>query len=202
MKVAINKVIFCIFLMQFNPKFYSEQPNAHEYVEKAHNDIVEIIQNKSYLFEDDPDKFKQEISEAFKPIVDFKLISRYVMGRYSKQATKDQIETFSDVFEKSLLDTYTSTLIEFKDEEIRVLKPDSESKHKDKAIVKIEIVTSTKVYPGRYSMYLDKESNWKIRNININGMNLAKIFRNQFYSLMEKKEEDIEKVINSWATSV
>ena len=37
---------------------------------------------------------------------------------------------------------------------------------------------------------------------NINGMNLAKIFRNQFYSLMEKKEEDIEKVINSWATSV
>ena len=202
MKVAINKVIFCIFLMQFNPKFYSEQPNAHEYVEKAHNDIVEIIQNKSFLFEDDPDKFKQEISEAFKPIVDFKLISRYVMGRYSKQATKDQIETFSDVFEKSLLDTYTSTLIEFKDEEIRVLKPDSESKHKDKAIVKIEIVTSTKVYPGRYSMYLDKESNWKIRNININGMNLAKIFRNQFYSLMEKKEEDIEKVIKSWATSV
>ena len=202
MKVAINKVIFCIFLMQFNPKFYSEQPNAHEYVEKAHNDIVEIIQNKSILFEDDPDKFKKEISEAFKPIVDFKLISRYVMGRYSKQATKDQIETFSNVFEKSLLDTYTSTLIEFKDEEIRVLKPDSESKYKDKAIVKIEIVTSTKVYPGRYSMYLDKESNWKIRNININGMNLAKIFRNQFYSLMEKKEEDIEKVIKSWATSV
>ena len=68
--------------------------------------------------------------------------------------------------------------------------------------MKIEIITSTKVYPGRYSMYLDKESNWKIRNININGMNLAKIFRNQFYSLMEKKEEDIEKVIKSWATSV
>ena len=41
------------------------------------------------------------------------------MGRYSKQATKDQIETFSDVFEKSLLDTYTSTLIEFKDEEYK-----------------------------------------------------------------------------------
>ena len=100
MKVAINKVIFCIFLMQFNPKFYSEQPNAHEYVEKAHNDIVEIIQNKSYLFEDNADKFKDEISEAFRPIVDFRLISRYVMGRYSKQATKEQIEAFSNVFEK------------------------------------------------------------------------------------------------------
>ena len=114
------------------------------------------------------------------------------MGRYSKQATKEQVEAFSNVFEKSLLDTYTSTLIEFKDEKIKVLKPEGESKHKNKALVKIEI-TSTKVYPGTYSMYLDKESNWKVRNININGMNLAKIFRNQFYSLMEKKEE--EKVI-------
>ena len=202
MKVAINKIIFCIFLLQFNSQFSSEQLTAHEYVERAHNDILEIIQTKSYLFEENADKFKDEISEAFRPIVDFRLISRYVMGRYSKQATKEQFEAFSNVFEKSLLDTYTSTLIEFKDEKIKVLKPEGESKHKNKALVKIEIITSTKVYPGTYSMYLDKESNWKVRNININGMNLAKIFRNQFYSLMEKKEEDIEKVIKSWATSV
>ena len=202
MKVAINKIIFCIFLFQFNSQFSSEQLTAHEYVERAHNNILEIIQTKSYLFEDNPDKFKDEISESFRPIVDFRLISRYVMGRYSKQATMEQVEAFSNVFEKSLLDTYTSTLIEFKDEKIKVLKPEGESKHKNKALVKIEIITSSKVYPGTYSMYLDKESNWKIRNININGMNLAKIFRNQFYSLMEKKEEDIEKVIKSWATSV
>ena len=31
-------------------------------------------------------------------------------------------------------------------------------------------------------MYLDKDNNWKIINIEINGMNLGKIFRNQFYS--------------------
>ncbi len=115
MKVAINKIIFCIFLFQFNSQFSSEQLTAHEYVERAHNDILEIIQTKSYLFEDNPDKFKDEISESFRPIVDFRLISRYVMGRYSKQATVEQVEAFSNVFEKSLLDTYTSTIIEFKD---------------------------------------------------------------------------------------
>ena len=103
------KLFFVYFLLQFNSHFYSEQLNAHEYVERAHNDILEIIQTKSYLFEENADKFKDEISEAFRPIVDFRLISRYVMGRYSKQATKEQVETFSNVFEKSLLDTYTST---------------------------------------------------------------------------------------------
>ena len=124
------------------------------------------------------------------------------MGRYSKKASIEQIESFSDVFEKSLLDTYTSTLIEFKDGQINILNPDTDPKYPDKAIVMIEIVTSTKVYPGRYSMYLDKNNKWKILNININGMNLAKIFRSQFYSLMEKNGEDIDKVILNWATSV
>ena len=73
---------------------------------------------------------------------------------------------------------------------------------KVQARVNIEIVTSSSVYPGRYSMYLDKENNWKIINIEINGMNLGKIFRNQFYSLMEKNDADIDLVIEKWVTSV
>ena len=51
-------------------------------------------------------------------------------------------------------------------------------------------------------MYLDKEGKWKIINIEINGMNLGKIFRNQFYSLMEKNSEDIDLVIQNWEASV
>ena len=202
MKVAIYKIIFSIFLLQFNFQLFSEQLTAHEYVESAHNDILEIIRTKNALFENDPVQFKEEISRALSPIVDFKRISRYVMGKYSKKASFEQLEAFSDVFEKSLLDTYTSTLIEFKDEKINVLDPDKDSKYVDKAIVRIEIVTSRNIYPGKYSMYLDKDNRWKILNINVNGMNLAKIFRTQFYSLMEKNGEDIEKVIVNWAASV
>jgi phospholipid transport system substrate-binding protein len=101
-----------------------------------------------------------------------------------------------------LLDTYASTLVEFKDEKINVLPPTSSTNSKTKARVNIEIVTSSSIYPGRYSMYLDKNNDWKIINIEINGMNLGKIFRNQFYSLMEKNKEDINLVIEKWVTSV
>jgi phospholipid transport system substrate-binding protein len=51
-------------------------------------------------------------------------------------------------------------------------------------------------------MYLDPEGRWKIINIEINGMNLGKIFRNQFYSLMEKNQGDIDLVIKKWVASV
>ena len=175
--------------------------SAHEYAERIHNNIIEIIQTKNQLFLEDPDLFTKEISDAFAPIVDFKRISRNVMGKYSKVATNLQQEQFSRAFENSLLDTYASTLVEFKDEKINVIPPKKPSKISDKARVNIEIVTSSDTYTGRYSMYLDAAGKWKIINIEINGMNLGKIFRNQFYSLMEKNDEDINLVIQKWVSS-
>ena len=200
MKFSIkNSLFICIGLL--SSQFILGQVSAHEYAERIHNNIIEIIQTKNQLFLEDPDLFTKEISDAFAPIVDFKRISRNVMGKYSKLATNLQLEEFSRAFENSLLDTYASTLVEFKDERINVIPPKKPSKISDKARVNIEIVTSSDTYTGRYSMYLDATGKWKIINIEINGMNLGKIFRNQFYSLMEKNDEDINLVIQKWVSS-
>ena len=200
MKFSIkNSLFICIGLL--SSQFILTQVSAHEYAERIHNNIIEIIQTKNQLFLEDPDLFTKEISDAFAPIVDFKRISRNVMGKYSKLATNLQQEEFSRAFENSLLDTYASTLVEFKDEKINVIPPKKPSKISDKARVNIEIVTSSDTYTGRYSMYLDAAGKWKIINIEINGMNLGKIFRNQFYSLMEKNDEDINLVIQKWVSS-
>ena len=200
MKFSIKNSLF-IFIGLLSSQFVLTQVSAHEYAERIHNNIIEIIQTKNQLFSEDPDLFTKEISDAFAPIVDFKRISRNVMGKYSKIATNLQQEEFSKAFENSLLDTYASTLVEFKDEKINVIPPKKPSKISDKARVNIEIVTSSDTYPGRYSMYLDAAGKWKIINIEINGMNLGKIFRNQFYSLMEKNDEDINLVIQKWVSS-
>ena len=200
MKFSIKNSLF-IFIGLLSSQFVLTQVSAHEYAERIHNNIIEIIQTKNQLFLEDPDLFTKEISDAFAPIVDFKRISRNVMGKYSKVATNLQQEQFSRAFENSLLDTYASTLVEFKDEKINVIPPKKPSKISDKARVNIEIVTSSDTYPGRYSMYLDAAGKWKIINIEINGMNLGKIFRNQFYSLMEKNDEDINLVIQKWVSS-
>jgi phospholipid transport system substrate-binding protein len=202
MKTAPIKffILFNLFTSSF--QILSKELSAHEYAERTHSNIIEIIRTRNQLFLDNPDLFTKEISDAFGPIVDFKRISRNVMGKYAKDATPKQLEDFSEVFENSLLDTYASTLVEFKDEKINVLPPTGLTNSKTKARVNIEIVTSSSTYPGRYSMYLDKDNDWKIINIEINGMNLGKIFRNQFYSLMEKNNGDINLAIEKWVTSV
>ena len=202
MKIFFCNILILLSVFSSLAQANDQQLSAHEYAARTHENIIEIIQTQNQLFEENPDLFTKLISDAFSPIVDFKRIARNVMGKYSKQASSEQMQAFSEVFENSLLNTYSSTLVEFKDEKINVLSPDTPQISKKKTRVNIEIVTSSSTYPGRYSMYLDKEGNWKIINIEVNGMNLGKIFRNQFYSLMEKNQEDIDLVIQKWVASV
>lgn len=202
MKIFFCNILILLSVFSSLAQANDQQLSAHEYAARTHENIIEIIQTQNQLFEENPDLFTKLISDAFSPIVDFKRIARNVMGKYSKQASSEQMQAFSEAFENSLLNTYSSTLVEFKDEKINVLSPDTPQISKKKTRVNIEIVTSSSIYPGRYSMYLDKEGNWKIINIEVNGMNLGKIFRNQFYSLMEKNQEDIDLVIEKWVASV
>ena len=192
-------------LLFFSSLFFFNQvfaESSSEYVEKIHEDIVLVVRAKQGIYEENPEEFIKAISFALQPLVDFKRISRNVMGRYYKDANKEQIEKFNKVFKASLLETYSKTLAEFKDEEILVSSEVKKSPKGNKEKVSLQIVTSTKVYPAVYDMYLNKEGQWKLINIVINGVNLGLTFRNQFYSLMEKEGNDLDVVIERWVTSI
>ena len=192
-------LLFFSSLFFFNQSFAE---SSSEYVEKIHEDIVLVVRAKQDIYEENPEEFIKAISFALQPLVDFKRISRNVMGRYYKDANKEQIEKFNKVFKASLLETYSKTLAEFKDEEILVSSEVKKSPKGNREKVSLQIVTSTKVYPAIYDMYLNKQGQWKLINIVINGVNLGLTFRNQFYSLMEKEENNLDIVIERWVTSI
>ena len=192
-------LLFFSSLFFFNQSFAE---SSYEYVEIIHEDIVLVVRAKQGIYEENPEEFIKAISFTLEPLVDFKRISRNVMGRYYKDANKEQIEKFNKVFKASLLDTYSKTLAEFKDEEILVSSEVKKSPKGNREKVSLQIVTSTKVYPAIYDMYLNKQGQWKLINIVINGVNLGLTFRNQFYSLMEKEGNNLDVVIERWVTSI
>ena len=192
-------------LLFFSSLFFFNQVFAEtssEYVEKIHKDIVLVVRAKQGIYEENPEEFVKAISFALQPLVDFKRISRNVMGRYYKDANKEQIEKFNKVFKASLLDTYSKTLAEFKDEEILVSSKVKKSSKGNREKVTLQIVTSTKVYPAIYDMYINKQGQWKLINIVINGVNIGLTFRNQFYSLSIKRNADIDLVIEEWVAAL
>ena len=184
----------------FSSEVYSE--SSSDYVEKIHEDIVAVIIAKQGQYEEDPEEFINAISLSLQPLVDFKRISRNVMGKYYKDANKAQIEKFNKVFKSTLLNSYSKTLAEFKDERIIVSKETKKSSKGNREKVFLQIFTSTKVYPATYDMYLNDQGKWKLINIVINGVNLGLTFRNQFYSLMKSESNDIDLVIEKWITSI
>ena len=192
-------LLFFSYLFFFNQVFAE---SSSEYVEKIHEDIVLVVRAKQGIYEENPEEFIKAISFALQPLVDFKRISRNVMGRYYKDANKEQIEKFNKVFKASLLETYSKTLAEFKDEEILVSSQVKKSPKGNREKVSLQIVTSTKIYPAVYDMYRNKQGQWKLINIVINGVNLGLTFRNQFYSLMEKEGNNLDVVIEKWVTSI
>ena len=179
-----------------------EAKSAHEYVEIVHENIIQAIKTEQGNFSNKQGRFVDSISEALAPIVDFKMISRSVMGKYYKNTTTEQKENFAKVFEATLLNSYSKTLAEFRDEKIIVLPETKKSKNKGRARVDLQIITNTKIYQGSYSMYLDATKEWKIINIIINGVNLGRTLRNQFDSLMIKNSNNIDKVIEIWSFSI
>ena len=192
-------------LLFFSSLFFFNQgfaESSSEYVEKIHEDIVLVVRAKQGIYDENPEEFIKAISFALQPLVDFERISRNVMGRYYKDANKEQIEKFNKVFKASLLETYSKTLAEFKDEEILVSSKVKKSLKGNREKVSLQIVTSTKVYPAVYDMYRNKQGQWKLINIVINGVNLGLTFRNQFYSLMEKEGNNLDVVIEKWVTSI
>ncbi|MDG2061114.1 MAG: ABC transporter substrate-binding protein [SAR86 cluster bacterium] len=197
---AILTITFS-FILIFSKVIYAGE--AHDYVEKVHQEIIEIIKDQQGNYSNNPDIFIRSIEEALIPLVDFDRISRNVMGKkfYLGASTKQKDE-FSKVFKISLLQTYAKTLAEFKDERIIILPKKEESKKPGRERVYLEIVTSSKNYQGMYSMYKDKQGMWKVINIIINGVNLGSIFKKQFKSLMNDKSNDYDQVILAWETSI
>ena len=191
-------LILCSYLLLVQ---LTKAETPHQYVEKVHADIIQVIIEKQSTYKDKPEEFIESIGKALEPLVDFKRISRNVMGKHYKMASQNQREKFQEIFRSTLLDTYSKTLTEFKDEEIRVIANIETSTKPNREKVHLEIVTSTKVYPAFYDMYLNKDDKWKLINIVINGVNLGITFRNQFYSLMKDQENDIDKVLNLWVAS-
>ena len=143
-------LLFFSFLF-LSSDIYSE--SSSEYVEKIHADIFKVVIAKQSVYEENPEEFINDISESLQPLVDFKRISRNVMGKHYKDASKEQIKKFSIVFKTTLLKTYSKTLAEFKDEEIIVSPETKKSNKPNREKVFLKIITPTKVYPAIYDMY-------------------------------------------------
>ena len=176
--------------------------NPYISIDAQAQEMVQVIRDNQDLYASDPELFKNQINFIFEPMVDFRRVGASVMGKkYYLAATKEQRLKFIDAFKKSLLDTYSSTLSQWGDQQIETIFPENPILGKT-VDVNQNLVTSNNIYPIRYKVRNDGTGNWLIINIVVNGVNLGLTFRNQFQALAEVHNDNIDEIINHWTSDV
>ncbi|MEM7220157.1 MAG: ABC transporter substrate-binding protein [Pseudomonadota bacterium] len=172
----------------------------HDVVRQSSADMTALLASARAYASEDPERYYAELQALLEPVVDFRSFARLVMAVHFKRATTEQRERFASSFKSSLVRTYANALLEFSDQEIRVLDATGPLNAR-RPIVNMEIETAGgTVYPLSYTMGRSKAGQWQMKNIIINGINMGLTFRNQFASAVRDKQYggDLDRVIDAW----
>lgn len=198
--------LLALVLILFSPVSFAADSEAlgeqaHEVVRRTTNKIMERINKNRNIYESDKARFYWELEDVFGPMVDFRRLTRIIMGDHYFNATKDQRQRFALAFKRSLLSSYATGLIEFKDYEVRMLPPRKDVEHSlTNTLVDLEVITpSGKVFPITQSMYVNNATRtWMAQNVIVNGINVGQLFKDQFDELVRKNDGNIGLAIEDW----
>lgn len=191
-----------LVLLAAMPLLAVAAPSAHEVVQQTTDTLLADLKANKERYRSDPNAFYDSLNQILGPVVDVDGISRGVMTvRYSRQASPEQMSRFQENFKRSLMQFYGNALLEYDNQDIRVLPATGKSED-DRTSVGMEIRDGKGVvYPLSYTM-VSIDGGWKLRNVVINGINVGKLFRDQFAQSMRDNRDDLDKVIDTWIDTV
>ncbi len=183
----------------FDVKILADQNiDPFDLIDKLTVSLVQIISTYKNSDAIKEEVFFKTIMAQMSPHIDFWRMSRAVMGKYRTVATEKQLAKFTDVFQKSMLETYGRGLLSFNDEKIIIINRRKISPDERRVAVKQEIHSLGKVYPLSYTMRKREAGAWVISNVVIDGINLGKTLRNQFGLAAQKNRGNLDTVIENW----
>jgi phospholipid transport system substrate-binding protein len=190
-----------LVLLASLPLLANAAPTAQQVVQQTVDQLLGDLKANKAVYQADPATFYAALERTLGPVVDADGISRSIMTvKYSRRATPAQMQRFQDNFKLSLMQFYGNALLEYDNQEIRVLPAKVEDAERTSVGMEFKDSKGT-VYPVSYTM-TNVNGQWKLRNLIINGINIGKLFRDQFADTMQKNGNNLDKAIDGWADIV
>ena len=184
MKNFLALATFLIIILSGTSKVYSIE--ADVFVQSTVNRASEALNNKISKKEK-IEKLKEIASET----VDIKGIGYYTLGAYRKSISNDQIKQYEVLFEQYFLKSFSSRLAEYSNPEIEVT---SKKKLGKNYTMVSSILVSTEQRPEvkiDWRVYTKNTKNPLIRDLIIEGLSLARTQKEEFSSIIQSNDGDI-----------
>jgi phospholipid transport system substrate-binding protein len=175
------------------------EQSAHEFSRAVKDELVAVIRKREQLEQEGgQENYVSAVQSVLDPVVDFDYIARGVMGEFARQAAPEQRERFAEVFKQSLVNTYAKGLAGYGSYDITVVPPEGDVSGERTVGVTLNVSNSGETHRLAFTVKLNREGEWKVTNMILNGVNLGKAFRGQFANAMKQNNGDIDAVIANW----
>ena len=188
-RLFILNLILFLFSINFNA-VYSIEPDI--FVQSTVNRASETLSKNNT---------KEERIEELKKIaldtVDIKGIGFYSLGSHRKQLSDDKKKEYSEIFKDYFLVSFSSRLAEYSNPVIEV---NSKNKINDKYTIVSSTLAGTDKRPAvkiDWRIYTKDPEKPLIRDLIIEGLSLARTQKEEFNSIIQNAEGDIEALFKS-----
>ena len=184
----------------------SPELTAEAAVETYIGNLLMEMEDIKPLYDTDRAAYFMAVEAALTEFVDFREVARGVMAKYGtgpSGATPEQLQRFADVFRDSLVDFYGSALANYGGADFEIVPiatPPTDPENATNVRMNIQADDGSR-FEVQYTMFLNEDRMWKLKNLYIEGVNLRRQYYSQFDSMMMSNNNDIDKVIDSWSVS-
>ena len=190
LKKFLIYVCFIIINLTIINKSYSIEPDV--FVQSTVNRASQILSDNL-----SKDQKISELKSIASETVDIRGIGMYTLGSYRKVLSEDQKKAYFVLFEQYFLKTFSSRLAEYTNPEIEVRS--KEKLNKNYTMVS-SVLISTEQRPEvniDWRIYTKNPDNLKIRDLIIEGLSLVRTQKEEFASIIESNDGDINALLAS-----
>ena len=187
----MKKFLLILLLFSLNiTNVYSLE--ADVFVQSTGNRAAETLKS-SYTKEQRIEKLKEIARET----VDIKGIGFYSLGSHRKDLSKDQLTSYTNIFEEYFLKSFSSRLAEYSNPEIEV---NSKKKLNENYTIVSSTLVATDSRPEvkiEWRVYTKNPENLLIRDLIIEGLSLARTQKEEFSSIINSNDGKIEALLKN-----
>jgi len=188
-KILSFFIILNIFFLNIDSAF-SIEPNV--FVQSTVNRASEVLGN-NYAVEEKITKLKSIAKET----VDIQGIGLYTLGQHRKNLTDSQKNEYSNLFEKYFLKTFSDRLSQYTNPEVQV--ESSKKLNKNYTMVSSLLIATKERSEVKidWRIYTKDPNNLLIRDLIIEGISLARTQKEEFNSIIQSNDGDINALFIS-----
>ncbi|MFA5121276.1 phospholipid-binding protein MlaC [Zavarzinia sp.] len=151
---------------------------ASEFIEGLGNRAISVLADKALTQADRDAKFRDLFVNAF----DVSAIGQFVLGRYRRSATPEQLDEFNKLYTDDVVRTYSRRLSQYAGETLKVLGSQVVS---DETVVRSQIVSPKKPQPTNVDWHLSGAAgSYKIVDVVIENLSMRSAQREDYGSVI------------------